>query len=142
MCHVNKLSFQHAASLNPQLCTFFIITRKSLYGLARTDFSPQTSHGVLARISLSPVCAESELCYIGDCAKLTPGQSAQTDSESVKISLDSVGLCTSPCGLAQNTWGRVKTSTKRERGAREKQEEPGSMQKLGSRSRLNKGRKS
>ena len=52
---------------------------------------------------------ESKLCYIGAHAKLTPGQSAQTDSESTKISSDSVRLCTSPHGLAQNMWGRVKT---------------------------------
>ena len=35
---------------------------------------------------------ESELSYIGAHAKLAPGQSVQTDSDSMQISTDSIGL--------------------------------------------------
>ena len=38
----------------------------------QTSFNSQTLHGVLAQTSLSPVCTESELCYIGVVAKLAP----------------------------------------------------------------------
>src|SRR5882762_2396228 len=35
---------------------------------------------------------ESEFSYIGACAKLAPGQSVRTDSDSMQISTDSIGL--------------------------------------------------
>ena len=36
--------------------------------------------------------SESELSYIGARAKLAPGQSMRTDSDSMQISMDSIGL--------------------------------------------------
>ena len=38
----------------------------------QTSFNPWTPHGVLAWTIVSPVCMESELCYIGASAKLAP----------------------------------------------------------------------
>jgi hypothetical protein len=54
--------------------------------------------------------SESELSYIGALAKLAPGQSVQTDSDSVQISTDSIGLLAILHRNGAEYMGRVKTS--------------------------------